>query len=499
MTAQTQHTQSDPHGYYAVLGVGPLADTTEIKAAYRYKAKLVHPDRNHDPDARVDFLAVSRAYEILRNPKSRAEYDSSAQRPVPASLIDPTDPTPKPLACSRCGQVTAQPRYIVFYQVRSFLWKSRRTPIHGIFCRHCADRTAILASTTTWILGWWSPRGVVNSVAALVKNLQGGEKPANDNLWVLLHQARAFLTSGSKDIAHALTEQAQDFAKNDGERERIADIAKAARGGPTRQLINRWHPWNYATVVQALPMAAAFAALLVFGAIPLVRRGADSAQASIAVHPAQAGETRHVAVEMLKVRQGPADSEPVVALLDRFMTVQVVEMAPGDWARILTPSGMTGYVPSRYLFGGSGDTLRTRWCKEQKGDPPDNGDILLRRAGGQHRLTVRNATGDDVVVRLKTANGRTLIAFFVGENEETVIDGIPDGTFRAVFASGRTYSRACGVFLDDMRTFIVPATATLNAQDKNRKDLTLVLPAAGEGPNRSYPLPPEGFLDGSGS
>jgi hypothetical protein len=172
-------------------------------------------------------------------------------------------------------------------------------------------------------------------------------------------------------------------------------------------------------------------------------------------------------------------------------------VADGEWARILTPNGVTGYVPARYLFGGPGDESKNRWCTNQKGDPLQTGDILMRRSGGEHRLSVKNATGFDVVVRLKTQNGRTLLAFFMAAGADAVVDGIPAGTFRAAFATGHDYSRACGIFLEDMRTFIVPTaqvfqTRTLAGQ---RVDAELILPPLGDGPGKSHPLAPEGFLD----
>ena len=55
-----------------------------------------------------------------------------------------------------------------------------------------------------------------------LSNLRGGEMPMADNLWVILHQARAFLARGDNDIARALAEQAQSFAKNAEEKARIA-------------------------------------------------------------------------------------------------------------------------------------------------------------------------------------------------------------------------------------------------------------------------------------
>jgi len=496
MLDQDLRSLSDPQGYYRALGVGPLADASEIKAAFRYKAKLLHPDRNPTEEARLEFLDVTRAYQVLSDPKQRVSYERQARLPAPAGMIDPADPNPQPLTCSRCAQVTAQPRYIIFHHVRSFLWSSRRETVRGIFCRACADRTAILASTTTWILGWWSPTGPYWAIRALLHNLKGGDKPSDDNLWVLLHQARAFLGRGDRVVARALAEQALEFAQTENERVSIASLLHrtGARIKVSKRLKNRWHPWSYAPVVQALPLVGLILALVMGAAVAGFQSHTDDVTADIVVHPAEPGETRHVATEILKVRQGPAATQPVTALLDRFSTVQVVETVPGgDWARILTENGVSGYVQSRYLFGGAGEAQKNRWCTDQKGTPPQNGDILLRRSGGESRLSVKNHSGRDVVVRLKTQSGRTLLAFFVAKDSSTEINSIPDGTYHAIFASGADYSHVCGVFLDGMETFTVPAVQ-LVANARN-SELSLAIPKIGSGAAQSHPLPSENFLD----
>jgi hypothetical protein len=500
MLDQENRSLSDPLGYYRILGVGPLADASEIKAAYRYKAKLLHPDRNPSEEARLEFLEVSQAYQLLSVGKQRERYDSQSYLPAPAGLIDPEDPAPRALTCSRCGQVTAQPRYLLFHHVRGTILSTRNTVIRGIFCRACADRTAILASTTSWVLGWWSLTGPFWTVRALLHNLRGGDKPPTDNLWVLLHQARAFLARGDREVARALAEQALDFAQDEEERGRIASLLHRAgsRGSATRRLKNRWRPWNYATILQSLPLVSLIMALLIGLTVLLFRSQTESVGADIIVHPAQPGEIRHVATEILKVRQGPAASQPVTALLDRFATVQVVETAEGgEWARILTDNGVSGYVQSRFLFGGPGDVQKTRWCSDQRGTPPQNGDILLRRSGGDNRLSVLNQSGRDVVVRLKTQSGRSLLAFFVGRDQLALINAIPDGTYHAVFASGSDYSHVCGVFLQGMETFAVPASGPLIATARlaGHDDLKLVLPPIGAGPTQSKSVPGENFLD----
>jgi len=66
--------------YYAILGVSRSADEKEIKRAYRKLARKYHPDVNpKDKTAEGKFKEISEAYEVLGNPKKRAEYDNPPQ------------------------------------------------------------------------------------------------------------------------------------------------------------------------------------------------------------------------------------------------------------------------------------------------------------------------------------------------------------------------------------------------------------------------------------
>ena len=62
--------------YYKVLKVSPKAANAEIKSAYRRLARKLHPDvKGNSQNNTSEFAEIAKAYEILGNPKSRAEYD----------------------------------------------------------------------------------------------------------------------------------------------------------------------------------------------------------------------------------------------------------------------------------------------------------------------------------------------------------------------------------------------------------------------------------------
>ncbi|WLQ12637.1 DnaJ C-terminal domain-containing protein [Hahella aquimaris] len=61
--------------YYKILGVAEAASADDIKKAYRKLARKYHPDVSKEKDAEVKFKEVGEAYEVLKDPEKRAEYD----------------------------------------------------------------------------------------------------------------------------------------------------------------------------------------------------------------------------------------------------------------------------------------------------------------------------------------------------------------------------------------------------------------------------------------
>ncbi len=62
--------------YYEILGVSKSATEEDIKKAYRKLAIQYHPDKNPgDKAAEEKFKEATEAYEVLKDPQTRARYD----------------------------------------------------------------------------------------------------------------------------------------------------------------------------------------------------------------------------------------------------------------------------------------------------------------------------------------------------------------------------------------------------------------------------------------
>jgi hypothetical protein len=85
---------------YEELGVARDATREEIAAAYRARAKELHPDtRPFDADAGDRFARVGAAYRVLSDPDERRRYDASRLAPpqLPPVAVD-APPPPAPVA-----------------------------------------------------------------------------------------------------------------------------------------------------------------------------------------------------------------------------------------------------------------------------------------------------------------------------------------------------------------------------------------------------------------
>jgi DnaJ-class molecular chaperone len=65
--------------YYETLEISPNANADTIERIFRYLAQRYHPDHPITANP-LKFSDIVKAYEILRHPEQRAQYDLNHKR-----------------------------------------------------------------------------------------------------------------------------------------------------------------------------------------------------------------------------------------------------------------------------------------------------------------------------------------------------------------------------------------------------------------------------------
>lgn len=392
--------QGDAHGYYSLLGVPANASASEIKTAYRTKAKECHPDSGLVNDGGRKFKAISAAYAILSDPDKRAEYDSLSATVQSESAAQSREISP--IACGKCGQVTAQPRYIVFRHVVSLIVTTIRTPVQGIYCSSCAKSAAIRATLITSVFGWWGvPWGPIFTIVESLKNAFGGTSLQSNEEQLLWHNALAFTSRGDGRIALGLIERlknATDETILKHSRE-LADILQSQ--GVSLDAAVLKNPWKFDPVHSLIHIAAV-------AVLPLiVAYSFYQSDASTPNYSAPYGTST-----------GPYSPPPVDQLDGTSNALGKNDQPPPD-------------VPT---------------CKAL----PPNGKVFSGRkrllAKG-HILQIQNGSGGDAIVKVRNSTTNHLLAsFFAANNQTASLEGIPDGTYTIQYAFGPNLAVDCKSF-----------------------------------------------------
>ena len=218
-------TNKDPLGYYKLLGVSPSSSSEDIKKAYKHKAMELHPDRNQGKDTTKKFQELQAAFNVLSDSTSRAQYDLMNLEDSKSSNTNYTNKDIDPIVCCKCGCVSAQPRYVIFYRVVSILIMSYKTPIQGIYCSDCASKAALTASAISWFAGWWGiPWGPIWTIEAIYKNLMGGEEMNAQNATLLYHQSSYFYSKGNKTLGKSIALDALELITKSKKQPKIGNM-----------------------------------------------------------------------------------------------------------------------------------------------------------------------------------------------------------------------------------------------------------------------------------
>lgn len=319
-----------------------------------------------------------------QNTTQQAKPQAGGKQQTPRP--DPRRYTAPPVACCSCGKIAAQPRFVEFLVVSGRLHRTVERWYDGVYCRACADRMALKTAFRNWVGGWWSLRGPWRTLQALGIALRGGRLSRTRNHALLLRQAQAFLAQGDPALAHAVALQSQQFATDGNSRLQtdsvLSRIRSAAPNKTLPPLRDKWRGASSLQLIQLLPIYLVIIVLAVLfwpGSSVLSTKDSSSLpDGGIAVTPApeaaapavatplppaapppivslsgggvRAGHYHDIRVAAAALRTGPGVEFKSLRLLGAEETVLVAEVgADGQWARVTTLDGRSGFINTRSL------------------------------------------------------------------------------------------------------------------------------------------------------
>ena len=146
---------------------------------------------------------------------------------------------------------------------------------------------------------------------------------------------------------------------------------------------------------------------------------------------------------MATCRAGIWQTSPQVQALRLIQQHGLVEIRMTD--------GDSGFVDAARLAPGDQFAAHRSYCTYNAGPSPRNGVVLGRHGSGEARLLIENHGSLPAVVKLRDAAGVAVVSVFVAPSGTAIVTNLPDAWFRAEFAVGELWSRACNGFSAGMR------------------------------------------------
>lgn len=413
--------------YYSDLGVSQNATLDEIKAVYRSLAKIYHPDINPDAAGTEKFRRITAAYEVLSVETSRAAYDrsrGSAAGHKPSAPSETGSPPPQEttefVCCSACKKVTAQPRFVTFRSVASFILATNTKSTSAVYCSSCASSAGLRASAISAAFGWWGvPWGPLLTIKEIVVNALGGTRNKQLDDRLMWQNAIALFERGQLPLALSLarTLRSSQHPQIAAHAERLAALLMS-KNVKMAELKSSWgavSPSWFAQIVLAaiVPLAITLVVIL-SDKSPSSYTAATPAASTAPSRPVPAG---NVIYNPLVGTVATPPSRPVLSL-------------------DTPPIAREAEAPAQNLCA----------------NIPENGEVLagnFRSRAEGHRLVIMNGSEGRAIVKIRRADNRKLVAsFFVDRNATGSLNGISDGSYVIQFALGDAMTRDCKSLID---------------------------------------------------
>ncbi len=367
----------DPKGYYAQLGLDAAAGAEAITAAFRRKARTLHPDVPVTGNTEA-FVAVRQAYDVLSHPDRRQAYDRAAREAHDRAVLEAmardaaTKQAAARMAARGAPNVTEPP----WFDGDLFDPRSNPSPSPPR-----SPRPVRSPRFSDLPMAVWAGVGLLLCVGVVQSALHLRSPPAVGNAGIRPNAAPV---------------------------EPLSPVAQRA---------------------------------VLYGPNPVRLAGTPN----FYVIPAS-GPT------MLWRKEAERDAFVPIGQLPPFSSVQALHVnRQTGLMEVRFNDASNAFVDARRLTPGNGDAARRAYCAYNAGVAPYDGEVLERRGQGSGTLQVDNQSVQPAVVKLRDLSGAVALSLFLGPGGHSEFKDLPAGTYRAEFAIGELWSRACNTFAAGMR------------------------------------------------
>ncbi|HEX2941188.1 MAG TPA: J domain-containing protein [Rhodopila sp.] len=405
----------DPDGYYASLGLEPGAPQSQIPAAFRARARVLHPDVPRTGNAEA-FVRLKRAYDVLSHPHQRAAYDRKA-------------------AEARVGAAKAAAEASAAGAARKAAGPKATDP--GGAGAGAGPR----------------PFGGRPAGASAASGKAGGaadEAAADDVLepkpGLTLRELRLPRMQGLSGVPVAIW-VAIGAVLGFGTLETVAHLSS-----PPKKAEANIRP-NAPSVAPLSPSAHR---AVLYGPSPVRLAGTPNFYITPGPGPAALWQWDPAGKAMRRVADLPNFSSVQALGLER--QTGMVEVRVTDRT--------TGFIAADRTAPGDIRAARRAYCGYNAGSAPEDGELLQKRASGQGTVVLDNNAPQPAVVKLRDAAGAVALSVFLAPGSHAEVGDVPNGTYHPEFAFGELWSRACNGFTAEAEMGRLKQPVTVPGQNR---------------------------------
>ncbi|MCX4029191.1 J domain-containing protein [Endozoicomonas sp. SM1973] len=460
----------------AQLKLPPNATLEDIKRAYRYHAKRLHPDKNPSQDTTEAFQQLQQTYRLLvkdfqqtsltlseshdtsavditeqvkRNQQQLAKtygVNTSIEKPPHLSSTASSETTILP-TCQRCGQCKINLTKRQFCQVIGLLYKSRQRQVEGIWCLSCSWRLSLWYNCLNLILGWWSlPAGPWHTLKAFWYNATKSYQPKKQlELLVTLVNALYQQHDYGKAVNFAYQLLSSAPPPNRAIQHNCYRLLDNL-GNPLKPPLPNLFPWYWPVSHGGLILF-----LLILITSPLVinialqRSYLPSEPFKIRPTPLYTNERLglHYTLTETKLYTAANLTSPVKVLLGSYHPIKVTKVINKTWLQV-TYNNKRYFTREALIGFGNARTAKKLKCNQYPQRKPFSGELMGKQVG-QQSLKLTNLFKQDTVITFYQGKHPVQKAF-INASTTAVLPHLPAGITHLSATFGKFYNQACGQF-----------------------------------------------------